>query len=88
MARRAYPLSKTQATVLAALNITADNFKQAEQIFAELGLVVSSKRHGRKTIPVVTVLDRQGGAFNASGEGEIFTKYPNIDTSAIEQWID
>lgn len=88
MSRRAYPLSKTQSTVLNALNITAGNFNRAEQIFSELGLVVASRRQGRKTIPVITVLDRQGGAFNASGEGEIFTKYPNIDTSAIEQWID
>lgn len=84
---RAYPLGKTQATVLDALNLTAENFNQAEQIFAELGLIVSSKRQGRQTIPVVEVLDRQSGAFNASGEGVIFDRYPNLDTQAIEQWI-
>lgn len=83
-----YPLSKTQITVLNALNIVAaENFAQAEKIFETLGIVVSSRREGRQTIPSITVLDRKAGILNAYGEGEIFTKYPTINTSAISQWI-
>lgn len=84
---RAYPVGKTQQLVLDALNLTAANFTEAKKIFEDLGLVVASKREGRKTIPVITVLDRQGGAFNAGGDGEEFTLYQDIDTTAIEQWI-
>jgi hypothetical protein len=88
MAIRAYPTSKTQTTVLSALNLSAANFTEAERIFEELGLVVTSKRQGRATVPVIRVLDRQGGAFNAHGEGVVFDQYPAADFSAIEQWIE
>lgn len=85
---RTYPVGKTQATVLAALNIAANDFSHAEQIFQDLGLIVTSKRQGRKTIPVVKVLDRQSGAFNAAGEGVIFDKYPDLDTTKIKKWVE
>jgi len=83
-----YPTSKTQDTVLKALGLSAADFGEAEQIFERLGLVVTSKRQGRQTVPVVQVLDRQGGGFNAHGEGVEFARYPTVDTSKIEQWIE
>jgi len=87
MAIRAYPVGKTQKMVLDALNLTADDFDQANRIFDELGLVVTSERQGRATIPVVEVLPRERGAFNAYGEGVETEPYPEIDTAALEQWI-
>lgn len=83
-----YPTSKTQDIVLKALGLTAADFGEAEQIFKRVGLVVTSRRQGRSTMPVIQVLDRKGGAFNAHGEGVEFDQYPAIDTSTIEQWIE
>lgn len=88
MAIRAYPTSNTQITILNALGLHAKNFSEAEQIFSNLGLVVTSKRQGRSTVPVVQVLDRKDGGFNVHGEGVEFDKYPNVDFSALEQWIE
>jgi len=85
---KAYPLSKTQEKVLEALGLTAADFSEAEQIFSELGLVVTSKREGRYTVPVIRVLDRHGGGFNAAGEGVAFDQYPDADFGAIEQWLE
>lgn len=84
---RAHPISKTQATVLSALGLSAANFTEAEQIFGDLGLVVTSARQGRSSVPVIQVLDRQSGGFNAHGEGVNFDKYPDVEVSALEQWI-
>ena len=88
MAHRAYPVGKAQAQVLEALGLTAADFTEANRIFEELGLVVTSKRQGRQSVPVVQVLDRTGGGFNAEGEGETWSQYPGADFSAIEQWIE
>ena len=85
---RDYPLSKTQETVLKALGMTATGYGDAERQFERLGLVVSSKRQGRATVPVITVKDRESGGFSAGGDGFSFTKYPNIDVTAITQWIE
>lgn len=85
---RDYPVGKAQQMVLDALNITATGHGDADRIFRDLGLAVSSKRQGRKSVPVITVKDRFGGGFNASGEGVEFRQYPNADFSSISKWVE
>ena len=87
MAIKQPPVGKAQETVLNALGLSAADFGEAEQIFESLGLVVTSRREGRKSVPVVTVLDRERGALNAYGEGETWQQFENVDLTAIEQWI-
>mgnify|MGYP001046615292 CR=1 FL=1 len=85
---RQYPVGKAQQTILDALNITNCNgHSHAQQIFDELGIVVSSKRVGRKSVPVVEKATI-GGGFNAYGEGEeSYTPSIGIDLSAISEWM-
>lgn len=86
-------LSKTapgvaQAVILDALNIQANNFAHAKIIFQDLGIDVGHKRIGRASVPVVTRLDRSGGAFNRDGEGEVWEDWgPDVDLSAIKEWM-
>lgn len=86
-------LSKTapgvaQAVILQALGIKANNFAHAKVIFQELGIDVGHKRVGRSSIPVVTKLDRSGGAINIEGDGEIWDDWgPDVNLSAIEEWM-
>jgi len=82
-----YPVGKAQQTVLDALNITATGHSAAQEIFKSLGLVVVTKREGRRSVPSITVLDRDGGGFNASGEGETWQQYPDSDFSNIQEWV-
>ena len=84
---RGYPVSKAQQTILDALGIAATDHGDAERIFESLGLVVASERQGRKSIPVVTILDRNDGGFNASGEGVTYEKYPTVNFENIKQWV-
>jgi len=74
--------------VLDALNLTASGHGDANRIFDDLGLVVASKREGRRSVPSITVLDRDSGAFNASGEGVTWQQYPDADFSNIQQWVE
>jgi hypothetical protein len=83
-----YKVGKTQTMVLNALGITnVIWFDRAEQAFAELGLIVRSKRVGRSVQPEIIVQPRFGGGFTADGDGESFRQYPDIDTTPIQQWI-
>ena len=84
---RDYPVSKAQKVILNALSITASGHGDAERIFESFGLVVASKRQGRRSVPVVTVLDRNDGGFNVAGEGVTYEKYPTVDFENIKQWI-
>ena len=84
---RDYPVSKTQQMVLDALHMTARGFGDAERKFAELGLVVASKREGRSTVPVVKIKDRMAGGWE-DGSGVSYEQYQDIDTAALEQWIE
>ena len=83
-----YPISKTQKMVLDALNLTANDFSDADRIFADHGIVVSSKRVGRATEPVVSRLASHGGGWNPGGDGEEYTvNYKSIDLAPISQWM-
>jgi len=48
---------------------------------------VSSRREGRKSVPVVRVLSRTDGGFNAAGEGVEWKRFEDADFSSISQWI-
>lgn len=81
-----YPVGVAQAQVLAALGREAANFDEANAIFDELGLLVTSKRLGRSSVPVVRVLDRCDGGF-LNGDGDAWTRYPTVDLTPLRQWI-
>jgi len=85
---RDYPVGKAQQMVLDTLNIAATGHGDAEEIFKSLGLVVGSKRKGRKSVPVITILDRDSGAMNTSGEGVTWQQYPDADFSNIQEWVE
>ena len=85
---RSYPVGAAQQMVLDALNLTARDFSEANRIFENLGIVVSSKRQGRRSVPVITVKSRIGGGFNVADEGVEYRKYHNIDLSAVAQWVE
>lgn len=83
-----FPVGAAQRMVLNALGLTADNFDHANAIFDHYGLVVSGKREGRTSVPVIRMRETVGGAFNAYGEGEAWDiPAAPIDLSAVEQWI-
>ncbi len=83
-----FPVGTTQAKVLEALGLTADNFDHANAIFERIGISVSSRREGRSTLPVIHLTDHTGGGFNAYGEGETWEiPVEEIDLTPIEPWI-
>lgn len=85
--RRQYPVGSAQQDVLSALGLTANNNGHATAIFTELGIVVGSRREGRKSVPVVTKTEI-GGGWNLGGDGdEGYTPSGGLDLSAISQWI-
>ena len=86
MAYRDYPVSKTEQMVLDALGMTASSSRDAKDKFQEMGLSVSSKRQGRKTVPAIVVKSRDVGGWTPGGDGW-GSKKDDIDTSAISQWI-
>lgn len=80
---------KAQQVILSALGIQANNFAHAKVIFKALGIDVGHKRVGRSSVPVVTKLDRSGGAFNRDGEGEVWDDWgPDVDLTAIKEWME
>lgn len=86
--RRQYPVGSAQQEVLSALGLTANNSGHAAAIFTELGIVVGSRRDGRKSVPVVTKTEI-GGGFNFGGDGDGgYTPSDGLDLSAISQWIN
>lgn len=83
-----FPVGATQAKVLKALGLTAENFDHANAIFDHIGIEVSSKRQGRETVPVIRLRETSGGAFNAYGEGESWdlpAEY--VDLTPVLPWI-
>lgn len=83
-----YPTSVAQNKVLAALGLEASDYAEADRIFADHGLVVSSRRVGRSSEPVITRLDTTAGGWNAGGDGESYSiSYRGIDLTPVAQWM-
>lgn len=88
--KKQYPVGKAQQMVLDALGITATDFSDAEAKFAELGIVVSSKREGRTSIPQITILPREAGGFDAEHNGDTWKQYRKLtiaEFDAIKVWV-
>jgi hypothetical protein len=64
------PVGKSQQTILDKLDVHCGCFGQAEAFFTNIGISVVSKREGRKSVPVVYLVDTSGGGINRDGEGE------------------
>ncbi len=86
MANRSYPTGKAQQIVADALGIKVNDFTDANEKFANLGLTVSAKREGRKSVPVVSFNDQYGG-WTPEGEGESAVN-PKVDLTKISQWME
>lgn len=86
---RQYPVGKAQQVILDALNIrNCNGHSHAQQIFDELGIVVSSKRVGRKSVPVVSKTGA-GSQRTAYGDYDVWNSpADDIDLSAISEWMD
>ena len=86
--RRSYPMSKAQSTVIAALGLDDDyNFAQAEIIFSELSIIVTSKRQGRKSIPAVAATADSAGM---TAEGDYDVAVNEIDSEVAQllaEWM-
>lgn len=85
---RQHPVGKAQQTILEALNLEAESFQEADELFAARGLSVTPVRQGRRSVPQVRRLATVGGGFNAAGEGEVYDikiEYVNLDL--IKQWL-
>ena len=83
------PVGVAQRKVLDALHLTADDFGAANQIFEILGIEVTSRRVGRSSEPVVSMMQTEFGGFNPDGDGETWTKsFKNLDLTPIRQWIE
>lgn len=88
MANRDYPTSKAQDQVLAALNIAATGYGDAERKFKALGLNVVAKRVGRKSVPSIAMIDaRVGGMHSGDGWSET-VEFKSTDLEKISQWIE
>ena len=83
-----YPVGKAQQTILDALGLTAGGFSSADIIFSNLNIVVSSKRVGRKSVPVVTVV-KATAQQNIYGDYDIDEPKVDSDTLAkLSKWMD
>ena len=85
---RQYPVGKAQQMALDALELTAAGSADAEKIFERLGLVVASKRQGRKSVPSITRRDTEtGGMHNGDGWSQEI-EFDAVDFSKIAQWMN
>ena len=83
-----YPIGKAQRMVIEALGLNAETFAEAEEMFANRGLIVKAVRQGRRSVPSITLMDTDGGAMNSDGEGESWDiEYEDYDKEAITQWL-
>lgn len=88
MAYRAYPTGVAQDKVLEALGLTATDFDDANRIFAEIGIVVTSKRVGRSSEPVITRKSTSGAGWNGNGDADEWkVSYKQIDLAPVAHWI-
>lgn len=88
-------VAKYQRMILEALGVSGiEDWYHANNVFAALGIDAESKRVGRKSVPVITILPRNQikseGGWNPGGDGDAVTwteTLPDVDFSAIEQWV-
>ena len=81
MSFKDYPVGKAQQQVLDALGINASGHQDAQSKFDELGIVVASKRQGRKSVPVVSI--KEGGSQrNYGGDYDVW------DATAEQSTLD
>jgi hypothetical protein len=78
---------KAQQIILDALGIEAECHAHANQIFKALGITVIAVRQGRRSIPIVHMASLEGGGLNREGEGEYWNLTPDVDLSAIKEWM-
>lgn len=82
------PTGVAQQIILDALGIEAESFGHANAIFNALGITVLAKRQGRTSVPEVIKNDLSGGGFsNYDGSGEAWDYTPDVDLSAIKNWM-
>jgi len=83
---RHYPAGKAQAQVVTALGLPMPaSAAQADEMFAYIGITVTSKRQGRTSVPVVTrkVVD----GWNGNGDADEVVNGLDIDFTAISEWM-
>ena len=83
-----YPVGKAQQMVLDALELTATGNVDAERIFEQLGLVVASKREGRKSVPSITKREIERGGFHNGDGWSQEIEFDAVDFSKIAQWMN
>lgn len=86
-----YPIGKAQQMVLDALGVKRGTFAGAAAYFAEIGIVVSSKRVGRNSVPVVRIKDRYAAGVTEEGEGETWRAYDDLTAEqrqSLAPWIE
>lgn len=85
---RQHPVGKAQQVILDALSLEATSFQEAEQVFADHGLVVVPTRQGRRSVPRVHLADTTVGGFNIYGEGETASAvFTSVDLDTIKEWM-
>jgi hypothetical protein len=90
--RRQTPVGTAQKQVLDALGITikVNGGSHANAIFDALGLVVTSRREGKTSIPVVAEKQYRAGSYAGSSIDENYDGSldgAKIDTAALRQWM-
>src|SRR4030043_2355349 len=85
--RRSFPLSKAQRTILDILGANnIENFAQAEVFFENLGISVTSRREGQRSIPEVKELPSIG--FNREGEGvQVRESLSPLVRKKLAEWL-
>lgn len=85
---RQYATGKAQQIVLDALGIkNCAGHSHAQRIFDAIGITVSNRRVGRKSIPVVYKAGG-GSARNDYGDYDVWqSPSENVDLSAISEWM-
>lgn len=80
---------KAQQIILDALGIQAQSFGHANGIFNALGIAVTPKRVGRRSVPEVTVVTEGGWQRNIYGDydGATWSNADEVDLSAIKEWV-
>lgn len=68
MSKKLFPVGVAQKQVLDQLGLTAGSFQEAEQIFSERGIVVTSIREG-KTVKAVISSAPETSTANYGDEG-------------------